>query len=274
MIQRLPLVAGDVAHLMDVIERMAGLGSSTVLVGGLVPPLLLEALDPDGFDEAPSPRETTDCDLAIGLVIGARTTIDDIHQSLLDGDWQPDPQRSQFAWRKGGLKLDALPVPAGIEARDAAAVAAVARFETRAPEQFFRGYEFAMQAPVVIDVETPDGPRPLRIAGLVAILAAKLQARLDRRFDRKRDAHDIGWLVRYMKTTLIVDALRRAASMRSDLVAFVQGQLERSFSDADADGCMDYAAEAHGIVDEYNEPHREAVAMSIRVVLDAYRRLA
>lgn len=273
MIHRLPLVPGDVTHLMDLIDRMKNLGSPTVLVGGLVPPLLLEALDPEGFAAAPAPRETTDCDLAIGLVIGASTTIDDIHRGLTDGGWQADPRRSQFAWRKGRFKVDALPVPAGIEAGLDVAVAAVARFECRDPDRFFRGYEFAMQAPVAIYVETPAGPRPLRIAGLVAILAAKLQARLDRRFDRKRDAQDIGWLVRYTNTTLLVDALRQAASMRSDLVAFVQRHLERSFGDADADGCMDYASEAHGIVDEYTEPHREAVAMAVCRLLEAYRRL-
>lgn len=51
--------------LMELCRGLEALGSRPVLVGGLVPPLLLETLDLFSFEVTPDPRRTTDCDVAI-----------------------------------------------------------------------------------------------------------------------------------------------------------------------------------------------------------------
>ncbi|HRC56096.1 MAG TPA: hypothetical protein PKU97_09230 [Kofleriaceae bacterium] len=56
---RLPLAPAAQERLFQIIDALDALGCRCVLVGGLVPPLLLEALDPEGFAEASDPRVTS-----------------------------------------------------------------------------------------------------------------------------------------------------------------------------------------------------------------------
>lgn len=267
----LPLAPAQLAVVLELIDGLTRISERVALVGGLVPPILLQHLDPDGYEAAATVRATADFDIAVDLAL-TPDAFDELETMLRGSGWTANRQQNQFRWCKDGAKVDVMPVPAGIERGAESAVAVAARFQCGDPHEFFRGYEFALQEPVTVEISALGNTRSLTVAGVVSLLAMKLQARLDRRADRKRDARDVGWLLRYMATDVVVAELRRASLRRDDLVEFVVARLASSFTDADADGCMDYGTEAHGLVDEYTEPHREAVAAAVRRLLDAYRR--
>lgn len=264
---RLPLAPAAQERLFQIIDALDALGCRCVLVGGLVPPLLLEALDPEGFAEASDPRATRDCDLAVRIAMEGESELDRTHAQLSALGMERRASENQFRWRDPvGLHLDLVPVPAGIEAGDPRAVSLARAFVQRDTELFFRGYELALSDRVEVHLE--DASRTLQIAGLVSLLAMKLQAWTDRRIERRRDARDVAWLLRYLSPGLAAEHLARGHALRPDLVVEVLTRLRASFSDADHDGVSDYIREAYSnIAEAYCEKHRRAVVAAVAEVL-------
>lgn len=273
---RLPLDRLRHAALLELLARFDELGCRAVLIGGLVPPLLLQYLDPDGFATAPAGRRTADCDLVLDLAIGDGLEVYRDVQEFLAARWTRDPRANQFRWNHhSGLRVDLIPVPAGIERQD---LAAIGLAELWLPDidvkAFYRGQEFAISTAIDLFVLDPsDVPFPLRIAGLAAMLTMKIQAWNDSYRGRKRDAHDVAWLLRYLDVEVAVRALRAARALRSDLVDHVVNHLRRDFSDEESAGVWHYVAEAfpdrHGGEDEYTEADRNAVASAVQRLLAA-----
>ena len=268
---RLPLPLAAQERLFQIIDALEALGSRCVLVGGLVPPLLLEALDPDGFAQASDPRTTRDCDLAVHIAMEGESEIDRTHAQLSELGMERRSTENQFRWRDVGLHLDLVPVPAGIEAGDPRAVSLAREFVQRDTALFFRGYELALSDRVEVHLE--GASRALHIAGLVSLLAMKLQAWTDCRFERRRDARDVAWLLRYLSPGLAAEHLARGHALRPDLVVEVVTRLRASFSDADHDGVSDYIREAYAnIAEEYCDRHRRAVVAAVAAVLEQVAR--
>ena len=273
---RLPLDRARHVALFELLDDLERLGTRAVLVGGLVPPLLLERLDPEGFASAPGARSTADCDLVLHVPLHGGTAIYDEVQTGLRARWSADRRVNQFRWNHhSGLRLDLIPVPVGIERGDPAAIALASRWSPDIDvEAFYRAQEFAIATALDVEVVDPAGLYcGLRIAGLVAMLAMKLQAWNDSYRQRRRDAHDVAWLLRYLGTTIAVAAMRDARAQRPDLVDNVGAQLRRDFADAWGEGVRHYVAEA--FPDRYRRPDdeaegdRNAAAMAIRQFLDA-----
>lgn len=258
--------------LGKLLRRLDASGCSFVLVGGLVPPLLRDVLDPEPVDEPPDNRATADCDLALDVAVSAQTEWQRLQQFLLDEGFTRSKTNSQFCWRHScGLLLDPMPVAAGIERADPEALAFARTFVERDISSFFRGYELALQDPLRVEV-TFDGNDvySLRIAGLAALLAMKLQAWTDRRYERAKDAQDIGWLLRYLPPRVVVTQLRRAQSSWPALVAEVMDRLQQHFADEDAGGVSDYTRQAHRSSDTFSDRHRKALVAAVKEVLILY----
>ncbi|HVV88844.1 MAG TPA: hypothetical protein VHE35_37640 [Kofleriaceae bacterium] len=262
------------AALFELIDRLRALELRVVLVGGLVPPLLIEALEPAVFPEDIRMRRTRDCDLAVEIAAGAAG-----HQQvglldvLLGQLGYRRGRDNQFRWsHPSGLLLDLLPVPDGVERGDPDAVA-IARtwVESDAPT-FYRGYELALDEPVDVLVDQPEGaPHALRVAGLAPMLAMKLQAWIDRE-ERRKDAHDVALLVRHIHPDRRGAELRRTAARDPSLVDQILDRLERDFTDAWHRGVLAYASEAFGWRDDdETEADREAVASATRRAIDVAR---
>lgn len=274
---KLPLSAHSVLVLLDLLRRLDELGVRPVLVGGLVPPLLLEALDPDECADLPTPRHTGDCDVAIDVSVSEPNKWQTVEALLAELQLTRRSKQNQFRWEHAcGLKLDLMPVPAGIERGDPAAIDFARTFIESDTSTFFRGYELALTQYQEIVVEREAGERQtLRIAGLAAMLAMKLQAWTDRPYERKKDAQDIGWMLRHLRTEIVVDQLLLARTSRAELVAEVIRRLEENFSNADEHrGISHYASQAHGLDDRVTERHRNAVALAVTEVVASYRQRA
>lgn len=183
MRRRLELPAERNAILGKLLRKLDERGCPYVLVGGLVPTLLREVLDPEPLDEPSESRSTVDCDLALDVAVSAADEWQRMQGILRDEGFGRFEKESQFCWSHPcGLMIDPMPVPAGIERGEPAAVSFARTFVERDTSKFFRGYELALQRPLIVEI-TFDGSDsyPLRIAGLPAMLAMKLQAWTDRR---------------------------------------------------------------------------------------------
>lgn len=258
--------------LGKLLRRLDESGCAFVLVGGLVPPLLRDVLDPEPLDEPPENRATADCDLALDVAVSAAKEWQRLQQFLHDEGFTPFKERSQFCWRHScGLLLDPMPVAAGIERADPNAIEFASTFVERDLSSFFRGYELALQAPLRVDI-TFDGDDvySLPIAGLAALLAMKLQAWTDRRYERPKDAQDIGWLLRYLPPPVVVSELRRAQLSWPELVAEVMERLTQHFADVDAKGVSDYVKQAHRSADTFSDRHRKALVVAVQQVIYLY----
>lgn len=272
---RLPLDDDKVAALFELLDGLERLGLRSVLVGGLVPPLLLAALDPEGFDEERQSRRTADCDLALDLAVTDGEQRNQEAEALLTrSGWSRRRARedNQFRWTHAcKLLLDVVPVPAGVESGDAAAVAFARRKLdfVKDPARFYRGYELAVMQPIEISIEVaPTAWRTLRIAGLPAFLAMKLQTWLDRGRTRKRDAYDVAWLLRFTPAEIAIAALAHAAQTRPDLVSEIRSRLREDFADEWDRGIRAYASEKYPYRDEdLTEVHRGAAARAVQRVL-------
>lgn len=172
---KLPLSEAKTTALFQLLDRLEALELRAVLVGGLVPPLLLAALDPDGVDDHPQPRHTVDCDLVLALPVDdAERRSRQIESVLADYGWVRSPRHNQFRWTHATkLNVDLMPVPIGVESGDARAIAlAGINFPDQDPTRFYRGHELALADPIELVVEVVDrAPRSIAIAGLAALLA-------------------------------------------------------------------------------------------------------
>jgi hypothetical protein len=266
---RLPVPEEQGLQIVGLFRALEHLGKRPVLVGGLVPPLLLSAMDPDAFQDF-EPRRTTDCDVAIDIAVDGSGDWEKVQESLAALGFSFRPEQNQFRWQHpSGLRIDPMPVPAGIERGDHAALALAARFVSRDTRAFYRGYELALARFVDVDLELGDSVHRLRIAGLGALLAMKLQAWTDRRHERRKDAHDICWLLRQMSTAVAAAELLETRRLRPDLIDEVLQRLEESFSDPDAPGQRDYASERGCFLEDVIERHCQEAA---RAVGDLLRR--
>ncbi len=274
MRRRLELPAERNAILGKLLRKLDERGCPYVLVGGLVPTLLREVLDPEPLDEPSESRSTVDCDLALDVAVSAADEWQRMQGILRDEGFGRFEKESQFCWSHPcGLMIDPMPVPAGIERGEPAAVSFARTFVERDTSKFFRGYELALQRPLIVEI-TFDGSDsyPLRIAGLPAMLAMKLQAWTDRRYERPKDAQDIGWLLRYLPAQVVVDQLRAAQATWPELVAEIISRLTTHFADEEAGGVDDYAKQAHGLAGYYGERHRSALVAAVQKVLSLYSR--
>ena len=273
---RLPLDRARHVALFELLDDLDRLSTRAVLVGGLVPPLLLERLDPDGFADAPEARSTADCDLVLHVPLHGATAIYDDVQAALRARWSADPRVNQFRWNHhSGLRLDLIPVPVGIERADPAAIELASEWSPNIDvKAFYRAQEFAIATALDIEIVDSGGARRgLRIAGLVAMLAMKLQAWNDSYRQRRRDAHDVAWLLRYLPTAVAAAAMGEARARRPDLVEDVGTHLRRDFADEWGEGVRHYVAEAfpdrYRRADDEAEGDRRAAARAIRRFLDA-----
>lgn len=267
----LPITVLQLDALFALLDGLAALALDVVLVGGLVPPLLLEALEPDLFMEDVHGRQTKDCDLAVAITVGdnGRAQLDAIEALLAGLGWRRG-RANQFRWEHGSrLPLDVLPVPDGIEAGATAAVALARTWVDSDVATFYRGYELALEDHVVIEIAHGATTRTLQIAGLLPMLAMKLQA-WDDRPERQRDAHDVALLLRFTSLDTAVAALRRGEARRPDLVREVLARLRQAFTGPWERGVLAYAAEAFRYRDDdVTEPERNAVAFAVLRLLDA-----
>lgn len=269
---KLPLSSENVRLVVAILDRLIALGGRPVLVGGLVPPLLVETFAPHSECELAA-RATSDCDVAFATDGDAER-----HQAcravMSELKFQPI---QQFRWKHaGGLLVDAMPVHAGIESADERAVAFARTFVHRDPATFFRGYELALARPVSIALELDDGTsRDLAVAGVTPMLAMKLQAFTDRPQQRRKDARDVVWLARNLAPALIADDLHTCRALRADLVEEIVERLVNDFGDLWARGITAYFEEVYRGRTSYDEePRRASGANAIAQVVLAYRRLA
>lgn len=286
---KLPLDRARHAALFELLAALADHGTPAVLVGGLVPPLLLEHLDPVGFDGAGPIRRTTDCDIIVSVSVEHGLDQQRRVEQILTASFRPDRRANQFRWNHpSGLRLDLIPVPTGVESGDPGArrLAAQLLGDVDA-EAFYAGHELAVATAIAVTVEGPDdsdrpiavtveGPddsdRPIAITALAPLLVMKLRAWEDSYRGRARDAYDIAWLLRYLEPNIAIEGIREARSRRPDLVDHVIHKLDAEFSDPDHAGVMAYAAEAFGrLTTDQTEPHRNAVAAAVLRILDGLR---
>lgn len=269
---QLPLDPASNTALFRLLRGLDAMEYAYVLVGGLVPPLLRSALEPDTLEDPMENRRTSDCDLAIDVAVSGFEKWARVQELLNEQGFTAFPKRSQFAWRHAcGLLLDPMPVAKGIEENLPEALKFARGLVGRDTGPFFRGYELALQRPVTLDVEADDENRyPLKVAGLASLLAMKLQAWCDRPDERKKDAQDIGWLLLHLSPQVVVRELRDVEGDWPELVAEVIQRLERHFADADARGVSHYVRQTHQLSGPYAERHERALAEKVRSLLDLF----
>jgi predicted nucleotidyltransferase len=260
--------------LVHLFRELDAHGRRCVLVGGQVPPLLQKMMDPEEEYLATASRSTADCDVAMEIAICTSSEWDQSQALLVSLKFEKNERVNQFRWKHtSGLLIDLLPVPAGIERGDPAAVEFSRDLVPEGTSTFFRGFELALARFEVVEIEVDDGScYSLRIAGLPAMLAMKLQAWSEKPYDRKRDAQDIGWLLRYVNPELAAQQLLAARDQWSELIEEVVQRLEKNFSDPEHRGIADYASQAHGIDDSITARHRNAVVGAVTALLARYRQ--
>jgi hypothetical protein len=271
---KLPLSNASTTVLLQLLRGLDELGCHSVLVGGLVPPLLFEALEPDPLDQPPRNRGTTDCDVAIDVAVTGFAKWSEAQGLLTQLGLKKDPKRTnQFRWVHGcGLLIDPMPVPAGIERGDLVARTFALTVVEGDTSLFYRGYELALQQPMVVIIELEDGSQhSLRIAGLASLLVMKLQAWIDSLYAREKDAQDVGWLLRHLPAETVVRQLVAARALRAELIAEAVERLRSHFADPDARGVCHYTRQAYrGIADDYTERHRNALTTAVNEILRLY----
>ena len=264
---KLPLSDVQARQVVELFRALERRDKRPVLVGGLVPPLLLVAMDPDAYQDF-EPRRTADCDMAIDIAVDVPGDWAAVEALLAEQGFAPRRGANQFRWQhSSGLQIDPMPVPAGIERGDPGAIEFARRLVEREPREFYRGYELALVRFVEVEIAVGDTKHPLRIAGLVALLAMKLQAWMDRRYERRRDAHDICWLLRELKPEIAAAEMRQTRALRSDLVDEVLRRLSKEFSEPDQQGLRHYASERGYLLEDVIERHCLEVVRAVQRLL-------
>ncbi len=246
------------AHLDDV-----------CIVGGLVPPLLIDTTRTDGDDDLHPGTNDLDVGLALALLDDERYA--EISHRLRGEGFKPDTNengnQTVQRWRLGELKVavDFLMPPA--PAQDPAV--RVQNLEPDFGALVTPGLELAFDERVNIELDghTLTGERARRtvpVCGPAAFVALKALAFGDRA--EPKGAYDLVYVIRHTpgRGTVIAERLRLHAQLHTEIVVRALRLLNRDFNtpdnigprraaaftitaDADLD---DAAADAHGFVDD------------------------
>ena len=240
------------------------------IVGGLVPPLLIDTTRTDGADDEIHPG-TNDLDIGLALALLDDERYAEISSRLRSEGFEPDTntQGNQTVqrWRLGELKvtIDFLMPPAS--AHDPAL--RVQNLEPDFGAVVTPGLELAFDERVNIELDgyTLTGERARRtvpVCGPAAFVALKALA-LGHRGEPK-DAYDLVYVIRHTpgRGTAIAERLHLHTQHHAEIVASALGFLHRDFATPEhtgprrtatftvgADSELDEAAaDAHGFVDD------------------------
>ncbi|HSZ14140.1 MAG TPA: nucleotidyl transferase AbiEii/AbiGii toxin family protein [Solirubrobacteraceae bacterium] len=247
------------AHLDDV-----------CIVGGLVPPLIIDTTRTDDDDSDLHPG-TNDLDIGLALALLNEERYAEISRRLRSEGFKPDTNEkgnpTVQRWRLGELKvaIDFLMPPA--PAQDPAL--RVQNLEPDFGALVTPGLELAFDERVNIELHghTLNGERARRtvpVCGAAAFVVLKALAFGDR--GEPKDAYDLVYVIRHSpgRGTAIANRLRLHAQHHAEIVARALGLLSRDFNASDdigprraaafaitADAELDNdAADAHGFVDD------------------------
>jgi hypothetical protein len=239
------------------------------IVGGLVPPLLIDTTRTDDDDGLHPGTNDLDVGLALALLDDERYT--EISRRLRSEGFKPDTNengnQTVQRWRLGELKVtvDFLMPPA--PAQDLAV--RVQNLEPDFGALVTPGLELAFDERVKIELNghTLTGERARRtvpVCGPAAFVVLKALAFGDRA--EPKDAYDLIYVIRHTpgRGTVIAERLRLHAQLHAQIVARALGLLNRDFNAPDdigprraaafaitADAELDDdAADAHGFVDD------------------------
>jgi predicted nucleotidyltransferase len=240
------------------------------IVGGLVPPLLIDTTRIDDDDDDLHPG-TNDLDIGLALALLDDERYAEISRRLRSEGFKPDTNengnQTVQRWRLGELKVtvDFLMPPA--PAQDLAM-----RVQSLEPDfgaLVTPGLELAFDERVNIELDghTLTGERARRtvpVCGPAAFVVLKALAFGDRA--EPKDAYDLIYVIRHThgRGTVIAERLRLHAQLHAEIVARALELLNRDFNTADnigprraaafaitADAELDdAAADAHGFVDD------------------------
>jgi hypothetical protein len=238
------------------------------IVGGLVPPLLIDTARTDGDDLHPG---TNDLDVGLALALLDDERYAEISRRLRSEGFEPDTNENGNPtvqrWRLGELKvkIDFLmpPVPAQDQAMR------VQNLEPDFGAVVTPGLELAFDERVNIELDgrTLKGERAHRavpVCGPAAFVVLKALAFGDR--GEPKDAYDLVYVIRHAagRGTAIAERLHLHAQHHAAIVARALGLLHRDFDNPDEIGPLraaafavtadaeldDTAADAHGFVDD------------------------
>ncbi|MGA2453413.1 MAG: nucleotidyl transferase AbiEii/AbiGii toxin family protein [Solirubrobacteraceae bacterium] len=241
------------------------------IVGGLVPPLLIDTTRTDGDDDDLHPG-TNDLDVGLALALLDDERYAEISRRLRSEGFKPDTNengnQTVQRWRLGGLRVtvDFLMPPA--PAQEPAV--RVQNLEPDFGALITPGLELAFDERVNIELDghTLAGERARRtvpVCGSAAFVVLKALAFGDRA--EPKDAYDLIYVIRHTpgRGTAIAERLRLHAQFHAEIVARALGLLNRDFNAPDdigprraaafaitADAELDDdAADAHGFVDDF-----------------------
>jgi hypothetical protein len=239
------------------------------IVGGLVPPLLIDTTRTDDDDDLHPGTNDLDVGLALALLDDERYA--EISSRLRSEGFKPDTNKqgnpTVQRWRLGDLKVtvDFLmpPTPAQEPALR------VQNLEADFGALVTPGLELAFDERVDIELDghtlTGEGVRrTVPVCGPAAFVVLKALAFGDRA--EPKDAYDLIYVIRHTpgRGTVIAERLRLHAQLHAEIVARALGLLNRDFNTPDdigprraaafaitADAELDDdAADAHGFVDD------------------------
>jgi hypothetical protein len=240
------------------------------IVGGLVPPLLIDTTRPEDADDELHPG-TNDLDIGLALALLDDERYAEISRRLRSEGFRPDTNENGNPtvqrWRLGELKVtvDFLMPPA--PAQDLAM--RVQNLEPDFGALVTPGLELAFDERVNIELDghTLTGERARRtvpVCGPAAFVVLKALAFGDRA--EPKDAYDLIYVIRHARGggTAIAERLHLHAQLHTEIVARALGLLNRDFNTPDDIGPRraaaftitadteldDAAADSHGFVDD------------------------
>ncbi|MGD0452232.1 MAG: nucleotidyl transferase AbiEii/AbiGii toxin family protein [Solirubrobacteraceae bacterium] len=240
------------------------------IVGGLVPPLLIDIARTDDGDDDLHPG-TNDLDLGLALALLDDERYAEINRRLRSEGFEPDTNENGNPtvqrWRLGELKvtIDFLMPPAP----DQNLALRVQNLQPDFGALVTPGLELAFDERVDIELDghTLAGERARRIVpvcGPAAFVVLKALAFGDR--GEPKDAYDLVYVIRHApgRGTAIAERLRLHADRHAEIVARALGLLTRDFDAPEGLGPLraaafavaddaeleDAAADAHGFVDD------------------------
>lgn len=240
------------------------------IVGGLVPPLLIDTVRADGGGDDLHPG-TNDLDIGLALALLDDERYAEISSRLRSEGFKPDINRqgnpTVQRWRLGELKVtvDFLMPPAP----DQEPALRVQNLEADFGALVTPGLELAFDERINIklDGHTLEGEQARRtvpVCGPAAFVVLKALAFGDRA--EPKDAYDLIYVIRHTtgRGTAIAERLRLHAQLHAEIIARALGLLNRDFNTPDdigprraaafaitADAELDDdAADAHGFVDD------------------------
>ncbi len=240
------------------------------IVGGLVPPLLIDTVRTGGDEEDFHPG-TNDLDIALALAVLDEKRYAEISRRLRREDFEPDKNEKGHPtvqrWRYGSLKvtIDFLMPPTA----DHTPALRVHNLEPDFGALVAPGLELAFdeRVPIELDGHTLKGEqvrRKVPVCGPAAFVVLKALAFGDR--GEPKDAYDLTYVIRNTggRGATIAERLRLHAERYGDIVARALGLLKRDFDTPESLGprraaaftvgddaeLENAAADAHGFVDD------------------------